>query len=269
MDQKMNYEKIFDINGYVVFITGATGYLGKEITRGLAKKGAKVYINSRNIYKLEKFQKELEEENLKVFTAPFDVGSQEEVENYFRNDFNENHINLLVNNAYTGKSGGMSSTRKDFIESYNVSVASSFSLVKVAENLLEKSVQLGQQSSVVNVASMYGMIAPPFEMYDDEKNFNPPFYGSAKAGLIHLTKYLGCLLAAKKIRVNSISPGPFPNLDAQQNMKLIAGITLKSPMKRIGQPHEIVGPLIFLASEASSYITGANIVIDGGWTASS
>jgi NAD(P)-dependent dehydrogenase (short-subunit alcohol dehydrogenase family) len=123
-------------------------------------------------------------------------------------------------------------------------------------------------ASVVNIASMYGMVAPDQRIYSEINGINPPFYGAAKAALIQWTKYAACEFAKDKIRFNSVSPGPFPSSEIQENNpELINNIIDKVPMDRLGKPSELVGPVSFLSSSASSYVTGINIPVDGGWTA--
>ena len=99
-----------------------------------------------------------------------------------------------------------------------------------------------------------------------EEFANPPHYGVAKAGIIQLTRYAAVHLAAQGIRVNSISPGPFPSKEVQKNTDFIETLSKNVPLGRIGKPEELLGSVIFLLSSASSYITGQNIIVDGGWT---
>ncbi len=115
---------------------------------------------------------------------------------------------------------------------------------------------------------MYGVVSPDPRIYTETTRPNTPEYGAAKAGLLQLTRYLACQLGPMCIRVNSISPGPFPAPAVQQaDPEFIRRLGHKNPLGRIGSPDELAGPVVFLASDASSYVTGANIVVDGGWTA--
>lgn len=115
---------------------------------------------------------------------------------------------------------------------------------------------------------MYGSVSPDPSIYGTSGLNNPPYYGAAKAGLIQLTRYAACHLAADRIRVNCISPGPFPSPQALERDPGFHGrLNAKNPMRRTGEPAELAGPLLFLASDASSYVTGTNLAVDGGWTA--
>ena len=122
------------------------------------------------------------------------------------------------------------------------------------------------EGSIINISSMYGKVSPDPSIYE-ESGFNSlPNYGAGKSAIIQYTKYLACHLAKKRIRVNSVSPGLFPKEEVQKNVKFINQLKKKVPMDRIGLPDELKGTIIFLASNASSYITGENILVDGGWT---
>jgi NAD(P)-dependent dehydrogenase (short-subunit alcohol dehydrogenase family) len=114
---------------------------------------------------------------------------------------------------------------------------------------------------------MYAMISPDQRIYESASGVNPPFYGAAKAALLQWTRYAACEFGAEGIRVNSISPGPFPSELVQKGSPaFIEKLANKVPMGRVGQSAEIKGPILFLASSASSFVNGANIVVDGGWT---
>jgi gluconate 5-dehydrogenase len=113
------------------------------------------------------------------------------------------------------------------------------------------------------------MVSPDPRIYGSSGFDNPPQYGVAKAGLIQLTRYLACHLAPEGIRVNSVSPGPFPPIEtvAREHPEFLKALENRVPLGRVGKPEEMAGVIVFLASNASSYITGANIPVDGGWTA--
>ena len=178
-------------------------------------------------------------------------------------------IDIIVNNAYHGCAAQVKSdTVANFDSAYHIAVTMPFRLIQAALPYLEKAGEKNAGgASVINIGSMYGMVSPDPAIYSDTGQNNPPHYGAAKAGLIQLTQYLACHLATQKIRVNAISPGPFPNPDViTTNPEFHQALCQKTPMARIGRPEELIGPLVFLASDASSYITGTNIPVDGGWT---
>ena len=115
---------------------------------------------------------------------------------------------------------------------------------------------------------MYGMVAPQFEVYEKHPQFlNPPHYGAAKAGVLQLGKYYASYLGTMNINVNTITPGPFPSDEVKENKSFVSALEQKTSLKRVGLPEDLAGAFVFLSSEASNYITGQNIIVDGGWTA--
>jgi NAD(P)-dependent dehydrogenase (short-subunit alcohol dehydrogenase family) len=142
-------------------------------------------------------------------------------------------------------------------------------LVKMLRGLLETGAsRSGRSSSVVNIASMYGSVSPDPAIYGASGKNNPVHYGATKGGLIQMTRYLACHLGSAGIRVNSIAPGPFPDTQIDPGIPgFYAKLAAKVPLQRVGSPHEVAGPVVFLLSDASSYVSGANLPVDGGWTA--
>ena len=113
---------------------------------------------------------------------------------------------------------------------------------------------------------MYGIMAPDFDIYGDDIPWNPPSYGAGKAGVLQFTRYCASALARRGIRVNSLSPGPFPNITPESNMEFIDRLSKKTLLKRTGKAEELCGDLLLLCSDASSFMTGTNIMVDGGMT---
>ena len=120
---------------------------------------------------------------------------------------------------------------------------------------------------MVNIASMYGVVAPDPRVYDSEEGRNPPAYGAAKAAMLQLTRYAAAELAPDGIRVNSITLGPFPGSATPKTEALFDRIASRTMVGRLGQPSEAATALLYLASPASTYVTGSNVTVDGGWTA--
>ena len=175
----------------------------------------------------------------------------------------------LVNNAYSGRVGPVSAIEaEDFTEACAINLTAPFLLVRQLGPLLRKAGQgLEGGASVVNIASMYGRVSPDPSMYGSTGSNNPAHYGATKAGLIQLTRYLACNFAPDLVRVNSISPGPFPHRPDQISAGFLDELRRRVPMKRIGTADEVAGPVVFLLSAAASYVNGADLAVDGGWTA--
>jgi NAD(P)-dependent dehydrogenase (short-subunit alcohol dehydrogenase family) len=254
---------LFSLNDRVALVTGGAGHLGRAICRGLAEAGARVLINGRNREKADDFAAILRREGHAAEALAFDVTDHEGVARCFGE---LPQLDILVNNAALGQTGTIATTSASAFGPVAASAAeAAYALTKAALPLMRSR----GAGSVINIASMYGMVSPDPRIYGHSGYDNPPQYGVAKAGLIQLTRYLACHLAPDRIRVNAVSPGPFPPVERleREQPQFLRMLQEKVPMQRVGRPEELSGAVVFLASDASSYITGANIPVDGGWTA--
>lgn len=263
-------ERLFRLDGRVAFVSGAAGYLGRAMVAALAEAGAHVVLNGRREEALAPVRDALMERGLAASIVPFDVRDTEAVERGFA-DVAERHgrLDVLVNNAYAGPTGTVdSSTPDDFEKAYDVAVTGSFRCFQAARPLLRAAAAQAGHASVVNIASMYGWVSPDPRIYGDSGMNSPPFYGAAKGGLLQLTRYLAAHAAAESIRVNAVSPGPFPPERVRKaDEDFHAKLRNKVPLGRVGEAEELKGALLFLASDASTFVTGINLPVDGGWTA--
>lgn len=258
---------IFSLKGKTALITGATGHLGLSMTRICAEAGAKVLVNSRSSERADALVSTLVDEGYSAESAVFDVTSPEEIE-AFAKRLSGCPLHIIVNNAYTGGAGSLEFADSEaYAASYDVTLVAAHRILQsMLPNLRLAARQCGDVS-VINVASMYALVSPDQRLYKAATTINPPFYGAAKAALLQWSRYAACEFGKEGIRVNAISPGPFPSLDVQaSNRNFVEALAAKVPMGRIGAASDIEGPLLFLASSAASYINGANIVVDGGWT---
>jgi len=267
MVAKRKGSEIFSLQGKTAIVTGATGYLGCAMIQNLAEAGACVLINGRNIERVKAQVDVLIAQGLNAEAACFDVTDAAAIANYF-DSLKARPLDILINNAYFGGAGNIScSNAAAYVESYHVAVVAAHNMLTNSLPLLRSSVKLNGEASVINMASMYGMVSPNQQIYDSAEVANPPFYGTAKAALIQWTKYAACEYGKEKIRVNAISPGAFPSDSVQATSpEFITRLEQKIPMARVGLAEELRGPILFLASSASSYVNGANLVVDGGWT---
>ena len=260
----------FRLDGRVAFLSGATGHLGRGMAEALAGVGAHVVLNARGGDRVEALCSEMRARGRKVSAAPFDATDEAAlVRNIALIGKEHGRLDIIVNNASHGRAGAIEdTTSKDFEQLYRVNVIAAFRILQASIPLLSESAKSTGGSSVINIASMYGRVSPDPSIYGTSGANNPPSYGAAKAGLIQLTRYAACHLAGAGIRVNCISPGPFPDARYFQNdPQFHERLKAKVPMRRTGDPQELQGPLLFLASDASSYVTGIDLVVDGGWTA--
>lgn len=260
---------LFDLHDRSALVTGATGYLGSAMAWALAEAGATVLVNSRDAARADRQVAAMRDAGLQARSAVFDVTDRDGLQVAVAACLGEEPLHILINNAYAGGAGTVEKASPDaYGGSYDVTVTSAHVLLQTVLPALRRAVQRDGYASVVNIASMYGMVSPDIGLYDDPTGANPPFYGAAKAALIQWSRYAACEFGKEGIRVNSLSPGSFPAPQVhEQNAEFVARLARKVPMARVGQADEIRGPILFLASTASSFVNGANIVVDGGWTA--
>ncbi|WP_028834549.1 MULTISPECIES: SDR family NAD(P)-dependent oxidoreductase [unclassified Pseudoalteromonas] len=255
---------LFSLQGKSVLVTGAAGHLGREICFGLAESGANVLVNSRSKKKAQKLVEQLTQKGFSAELAVFDVTLKNQVDAFFTGYTGKLHV--IINNAYTGAGGTIeTSTAKQYTFAYSITLESAHYLFQHSLPYLRAAVKECGYASVINIASMYGKVSPDLRLYSSAEGTNPPFYGVAKAALIQWTKYGACEFGREGIRFNSISPGPFPNL-CTNDSEFIESLVKKVPLNRVGLAAELKGPVIFLASSASSFVNGADIAVDGGWT---
>ncbi len=255
-------KNIFDLKGQVAVVTAGYSHLGKAISEVLAQYGAVVYIAGKN----ENSAREMISEHPRSYKFKFincDVSNNNSIKICFEKIFNkEKRINILVNNANYGKAGKLDEMpESDWAAGIDGTINNYFRCVQSALKYMKKN-----GGVIINVASMYGVVSPNPEVYGISGFDNPPNYGAGKAAIIQLTKYAAVHFAKYNVRVNCISPGAFPKPAVQKNMTFIKNLEKKIPLGRIGVPEELKGTILLLASNASSYITGQNICVDGGWT---
>lgn len=257
---------MFSLDKKTIIITGGTGFIGSYFSKACLNCGANVIIADTQKEKGLKLVRELKSKNKnkKIFFKKCDITKINEIENLIDFTLNtSNKIDVLVNSAYP-RNENYGKRFEDvsfesFCENVDMHLGGYFLISKEVAKVMKKQ----QEGNLINIASIYGIVAPNFNIYEGTDITMPVEYAAIKGGIISLTKYLATYLSKYNIRSNSISPGGLIN---KQPEKFINNYSEKTPLGRMAEPQDILGALIFLASDASSYLTGHNLVVDGGWT---
>ncbi|TYZ10609.1 SDR family oxidoreductase [Hymenobacter lutimineralis] len=247
----------------MVLITGGYGHLGRAVVLGLLAHEATVVVIGRREEQFAAAFQGADTSNL--YFQPGDVADTVSVQTAFAAcQARFGAIDVLINNAFYSKGNQPDQlTDEEFAFGLDGSVGSAYRCLR---EVLPYMRQQGR-GKVINVASMYGVVAPDFGAYHATPQFiNPPHYGAAKAGVIQLTKYFASYLGPENIQVNCVTPGAFPGSGAQAHPAFIRELEQRIPLGRIGQPEDLAGAFVFLSSRAADFVTGHNLVVDGGWT---
>ena len=200
----------------------------------------------------------------KAYALKTDVSQEDEVEQLMAAVLEKSgRIDVLINNGLDAEGKDLTEIAFEEFARHQANNAGYFELARL---LHAHAVQRGAPASIVNLGSMYGQVGSYPDTYEGVCNASSVAYHALKGGTIHMTRHLAVYWAKDRVRVNCLSPGAFPN-PAGAPEALVARLKNKCPMERMGNPEELKGAIVFLASEASSYMTGQNMTIDGGWTA--
>ena len=251
-------EKIFSLDGKVSVVTGGSRGLGKGIAHALLKAGSKVVIVGRDNNRLENTVNEFKDEGLLAFGYQSDVGKRDEINKlfeYVNNDFGS--IDVLVNNAGVTQSAPLTEYPDEvWWQTLSVDLYAPFALCRVFSPLMAKN----GGGSIINITSI-----------NAERGFSDnPAYAASKGGLRQLTNALANDLATSNIRVNTVGPGYMRTdmtLKSWEDTERRSKLEERTMLGRWGLPDDLAGITLLLASEASSYITGQHIYVDGGWLA--
>ena len=256
--------ELFDLTGKVALITGTGGHLGKAMVVALAEAGARLVATSRALATALEVARSLPAVGDGPHTGvALDYLDPESIERGFAAAVERaGHIEILVNNAHQTLASDWRNASPD---EFNRQLAFGTGYFVLARLLRDHVVKRSAAASVILLGSMYGVVASYPEAYEGLGAANPAAYQFLKGGIIQLTRHLAVYWARDRVRVNCLSPGPFPS--SQADARMVERLKRHSPMGRMGSPHELKGAVVFLASDGSSYVTGHNLVVDGGWTA--
>src|SRR5262249_54346159 len=256
--------QLFDLAGKVAFISGATGHLGSAMARALAEAGASVVASSRDPARARAAAESLPiVGSARHHGVGLDQMDPASLERGFADAVKAaGHLDVLVNTGHEGLANDWTDVPAERFSRHLANATGYFLLARL---LRTHAISRAAPASVIMLGSMYGQVGSYPDAYAGVCNASPVAYHTLKGGIIHMTRHLGVYWAQDRVRVNCLSPGPFPSAKAPAAM--VERLCTKSPMGRMGEPWELKGAVVFLASDASSYMTGQNLTIDGGWTA--
>ena len=255
----------FSLKNKNILVTGGYGHLGRKICEDLMLCGANVYCLGRS---KNKFVKSFSKKIIKrINFVKIDVNKEQQVAKVVKSLSKKFKINILINNTIDSSIRGIdiNMKTKDWKKNLNNTLLGYFLMTKyVSQEMIKKKIN----GKIINVSSLFSILAPVPEMYLDLKNEPPISMAIAKGGINQMTKYAASTLARYNINVNGVIPGWFPKRKKGdvERKDYVKQITDRIPMKKIGNPEDLSGIFIFLSSNKSDYITGQSIVVDGGYS---
>ncbi len=262
--------KLFNLKNKNIIITGSAGRLGSQFATTLSEAGANVIlvdIDEKKNYQLEQKLKKKYKTRAKSYAL--DITQPTEIIKFKKEFFKEfSNVYGLINNAHVN----FPPKTADFnLENYPVEIwqkyldvhlTATFLMCREFGSIMAKK----QNGSIVNISSIYGLVGPDQRIYGTSKLNSPPSYSAVKAGVVNLTRYFASYWVGKNVRVNTLTPGGVGD-DTYQSSQFIKNYSSRTMLGRMAKNNDFNGAMLFLMSDASSYMTGANLIVDGGWTA--
>jgi NAD(P)-dependent dehydrogenase (short-subunit alcohol dehydrogenase family) len=257
----MNVLDSFRLDNKVAVMSGGAGLYGRQISEALAEAGAKTFIAARNIEKLEEQACKLRDAGGDVTALQFDQADEGSCRRLLDTVVQKaGRVDVLVNNAVARPMRDWSDPLDAWAESMRVNATGLFAVTRVFGDYMAAH----GGGSIVNIGSMQGMVGPDFSLYEGLPWNAPPDYFFHKAGLIQLSRYTASKLGHKGVRCNAVSAGGF---FSNQDPTFLERYYKRTFLGRMANDTDLKGVIVFLASDASVYVTGANIVVDGGYSA--
>lgn len=254
----------FNLAGRVALVTAGAGPLfGSSISQALAEAGATVLTASRSLERNLEFAEQLQQQGYDAHGLQFDLEDPQSISRLHAEVIERfGRLDVLVNSALA-RGGHVGRFEDQTPEQWATSAAGDFSgLFLLCQKFIADMVRQGR-GSIINISSIYGVVSNDPTIYTGTDMVQPPTYNFVKAGMINFTRYLACYYGKQGVRANCISPGGYFN---EQPGPFVEQYNRRAPLGRMLDNEDIQGAVVFLASDASSYVTGANLMVDGGWT---
>lgn len=263
----LDYDK-FDLKNKVVVIVGSAGLLGKNYSFALSKAGANVILADLNFSECKKMQNELKKKfGVDPLAIKVDITKKESIQKMVKKIMKKySRIDVLINNAIFPEGP---KERSLGFENFSLSVWNKVISVNLTGVFLccqeiGKMMVKQKSGNIINISSIYGLTGADQRIYGKSKLNSSPAYAVTKSGILNFTRYLASYWHDKGIRVNTLSLGGVEN---HQDSTFIKNYSYKTMLGKMAKADDYSGPILFLASDASSYMTGSNLIVDGGWTA--
>jgi NAD(P)-dependent dehydrogenase (short-subunit alcohol dehydrogenase family) len=263
----MEMNDIFNLSGHVIVLTGASGLLGTEYAHGLCQAGANLVLADLDYEKCKKISKHLNKlYNTSSLPIKVDVTDHNSVKNMVKQTIDKfTKIDVLVNNAiFSEVNNNKISFEKFPLDVWQKGLDVNLNGIFLCSQECGKQMKKQKFGNIINISSIYGMVGPDQRIYGKTKIVKSAMYSVTKSAILNFTRYLAAYWAGTGIRVNTLSLG---GVEENQDPIFKKNYSNKTMIGRMAKKNEYVGALIFLSSNASSYMTGSNLIIDGGWTA--
>lgn len=260
----IDYLNLFSLDGKVAYVTGGVGLIGSEISKAFASASAKTIIIDIDEDRGRGLTGEINDLGFVAYFENIDTTDLRNIDNCLKKLANKYEgLDVWVNSAFPRTADWRNRVEDLTIESWRKNVdmhMNSYIWISRKVCLFMKDNGGG---NLINIGSIYGVQGNDFTIYEGIDMTSPMAYSAIKGGIINTTRYLASYFGKHNVRVNNICPGGIFN---NQNPKFVENYSKKTPLKRMGNPEEIASAVLFLASEASSYVTGETLMVDGGWT---
>jgi len=270
---KSLYGDLFRVDGKVVVVTGGVGILGRGYCRALAEMGADVVIADLHQETCDAQAATLANETgVRVTAMAVDLSSEGSIVDWAKRILDTHgRVDVLMNNAAAKAEGFFAPLENYSLKTWNDVMAVNVNAVFLAVRELGPGMAQRGKGSIINVSSIYGVVAPDQRIYEGSwyeelggAINTPMIYSASKGAVIAMTRYLATYWGSKGVRVNCLTPG---GVASGQNEEFDKRYSARVPMGRMAKSDEMIGAMLYLASDASSYVNGQNIIVDGGWTA--
>jgi gluconate 5-dehydrogenase len=274
-------DAMFSLEGKTAVLTGASGFLGRTFALALLANGARVVALGRSerlVSEAKGWADAFGADKISVKQIDmYDVAALDALCKGIAAE--EKTVDVLINNAHelgaaTGFNVPEGSLENSSFDQWQRNLQGGVYWAVQTTQTLGLKMKAQGQGSIINIATMYASVAPRPQLYEGTTSLNPPGYSASKAALVAFTRYTASFWGREGVRANCISPGPFSNTEdvagensVAEDSPFVTRLKGYTVMNRIGRPIELCGALLFLASDASTYVTGQNLNVDGGWTA--